>query len=322
MDSSKQTSLLKQLALCILVVGGVTSAQAMDPLSAINKANSSILQWRVVGVCSIYPPRIRVEHWIPLAWVETSPSGDSSLISGLSSRDGKSSLIRQSGLESSSSVRVLDFTTPLWKLSNLALTHLDQVCRVEDAHAPAIAEPFGMITGCDGQNIIENAMSQLDGVLQVSLLGLMTVAYDSTKDSGWLSGCRDKSKVDHAVAENLRCTTDMLDASLQPGGANPLLESKNCVGKWGSLYPRQARDIGPTGPIASVKAAYRALSTARDQLGRIQYPIDTNGKFQQSFPSVSSSFQPGDKPLPANASMSTERQYGWIYWRKVRCCVR
>ncbi len=323
MDSRKQTGLLRQLTFGALMAGAMTATHAMDPLSAINRANPSIMEWRIVGACSIIPPRIRVEHWIPVAWVETSPSGDSSLISGLSTRDGKSSSIRQSGLESSSAARVLNFTTPLWKMSKLALTHVEQVCTVEDSHVPAPIDPSGILAGCDGSSIIENAMSQIDGILQVSLMGMMTIAYDSTKDSGWLSGCRDKAKVDEAVAADLRCNIDMLDSNLNQGGiGNALLAGRNCIGRWGSLYPRQARDIGPTGPVASVKAAYRAMSTARDHLGRISYPVDVMGKFQQSYPSVSSSFRPGDKPLPANATLNPDRSYGWIYWRKVRCCVR
>lgn len=293
-------------------------AFAIDPISAINKANPAIMQWRIVGSCNMYSSI--VEHWIPLAWIETSPSG-SSLIDGVSTQDGKSSLLREAGLESSVSTRILDFNDSLWMNSALAMSHGQQVCSVEDAYAGGGSELPSTSAGCSDSGSIKAAMRSIDGILQSSLNGLMTVAYDSTKDSGWLSGCRDKDKVDAAVAAQVRCTTDMLGADMQPGGANAqVLASKNCLGKWGSLYPRQARDIGFTGPVSSAKAAYRAMSTARAHLGRIYYPIDKQGQMQQAFPSISSGFRAGDMPLPG-ATQSTNRTYGWIYWRKVSCCI-
>lgn len=296
-----------------------TPSHAIDPLTAINLSDPATIQWRIIGQCMFTP---RVEHWIPLSWVETSPSGQHSFIDGVSTSDGKTSVLRSAGLESSSSARILNFTNGLWRSSNIANAYQQQVCNVWDVALQAVPEPAPVSTECDSGSNIAAGLNQFDALFRSAITPWMTLAYDSTKDSGWTSGCRDKNQVEQATAANMRCDTDMLSSDLQPGGpAAVTAAGKNCIGRWGSLIPRQSREIGLTGPLASVKTAYRAMSTARAHLNRFPYPVDQGGKLQLAAPSASSSFRPGDRPLPASVQTNGARTYAWIYWRKVTCCV-
>lgn len=296
-----------------------TPAQAIDPLSAINRADPATVEWRIVGQCMFTP---RVEHWIPLAWIETSPSGLQSFIDGVSVADGKTSVLRSAGLESSSSSRVLNFSNSLWKSSNIANAHQQQVCNVWDAAVQSIPEPSLSNSNCESGSSIAAGLKQFDALFRSATTPLMSLAYDSGHDSGWASGCRDKNQVEQATNANMRCDTDMLAPELQPGGnAASSAASKNCIGRWGSLIPRQSREIGLTGPLASAKTAFRAMSTARSHLDRFPYPVDQNGKMQLAAPNTSPSFRPGDRPLPASIQPNGARTYAWIYWRKVTCCV-
>lgn len=306
----------------LLLVIGLLSAShshAIDPFSAINKSDPATVEWRVVGKCLITP---RVQHWIPVAWVETSPAGNFSYIDGVPTSEEKTSVLRSSGLESSSSARVLNFTNDLWRSSNIANAYQQQVCNVWDAAVPAMLEIPSGGSECESVITIKAALRQLEIVFRAATPPFMLLAYDSSTDTGWTSGCRDKALVDAAVAANMRCSTDMLSSTLQPGGAAAsALAQQNCIGRWGSVIPRQSREIGLTGPLASAKTALRAMSTARVHLDKFPYPVDTNGKMQLAAPVVSRSFAPGDSPLPSSIQPNAERRYGWIYWRKVTCCV-
>lgn len=296
-----------------------TPSLAIDPLSAINLSDPATVQWRIVGQCLLTP---RVEHWIPLAWVETSPSGQHSFIDGVSTTDGKTSVLRSSGLESSSSARILNFTNGLWRSSNIANAHQQQVCNVWDAAVQPVPETPSAGADCESVGTISAGLKQFDALFRSVTTPLMTLAYDSSRDSGWTSGCRDKSQVEQATAANMRCDTEMLSSDLQPGGSAAVAAAgKNCLGRWGSMIPRQSREVGLTGPLASAKTAFRAMSTARHHLDRFPYPTDMSGKMQLAAPNASPSFRPGDRPLPSSIQPNGARTYAWIYWRKVTCCV-
>ncbi|MDT8992834.1 hypothetical protein RQP54_18315 [Curvibacter sp. APW13] len=296
-----------------------TATLATDPLAAINLSDPATVQWRIVGRCMVSP---RVEHWIPLAWVETSPSGQHSFIDGTPTADGKTSVLRSSGLESSNSARILNFTNNLWRASNIANSLQQQVCNVWDASLQAPPASTSATADCESSSAIAVGLKQFDDLFRSVTTPLMTLAYDSTRDSGWTSGCRDKTLMEQATASNMRCDTEMLSPDLQPGGAAAsAAATKYCVGRWGSLIPRQSREIGLTGPAASAKSAYRAMSTARNHLNRFPYPVDTAGKMQLAAPNPSPSFTPGDRPLPSSIQPNGAKVYAWIYWRKVTCCV-
>lgn len=302
-----------------LLVIVANQARALDPLSAINRSDPATVQWRIVGQCLFTP---RVEHWIPLAWVETSPSGQSSHIDGIRTSDSKTSALRLAGLESSSAARVLDFSNTLWRSSNIAIAHQQMVCNVEDAMVPVAIETGYPRTNCEDGLSVAASIRQFDLSFHTGLLPFLNTGYDSARDTGWSSGCRDKPQIEEAVTADMRCDTDFLSSELQPGGsAGQKAAGKFCLGKWGSLIPRQSREIGLTGPLASAKTAFRAMSTARHHLGTFPYPVDQSGKMQLAAPGVSGSFVPGSKPLPSAIQPNAERTYGWIYWRKVSCCA-
>jgi hypothetical protein len=305
----------------LLAIGCAASfpTMAMDPLTAVNRSDPATVQWRIVGQCLLSP---RVEHWIPLSWIETSPSGQHSFIDGSPTTDGRTSVLRASGLESSSSARVLNFSNGLWRASNIANSLDQQVCNVWDAAVPAVLEQSVAVDDCESTIAIATGMKQFDVMFRAATNSLMSLAYDGSRDSGWASGCRDKSQVDQIIAANMRCDTEMLSTELQPGGAGATTAAAaNCIGRWGSLIPRQSREIGLMGPTASAKTAFRAMSTARSHLNRFPYPVDRNGKMQLAAPTASQSFRPGDRPLPSTIQPNAARTYAWIYWRKVTCCV-
>lgn len=309
---------MKSLLACI-VVCAAQSAFAIGPLSAINLANPAIVDWKIVGACKFTP---RIQHWIPVAWGETSPRGDGGFISGISAEEGKTGAIRASGLESTLSARVFNFSEKLWRMSAIAMSHAQGMCSIQNAHVPSLIDLSLGAADCDNALVIKAAIKRAEVLSQATLLDLMSLAYDSGEDSGWTSGCRDKDRVDEAVAANARCTNDALGAGLQSNGLKATaVAARNCVGNWGSIIPRQARELGLTGPAASVKTLMRAMSTARDHLGQIDYPVDTDGKFQMAKPSRSDGFHAGTLPLPANVTPTADRRYAWIYWRKVSCCL-
>ncbi len=305
----------RETLVAALTAACAMAASAATPLDAINTANPSIVEWEIIGACPMGGRLIR--HWIPLAWTETSPAGQS-FITGASSQPLEpTSVLRTSGLESSVAARVFSFSNPLWRASIIANSYQQQVCNISDAHASATPDPYPS-GNCAAPSALRAALSSA-----FPLQGLLAESYSSNADPGWLSGCRDQARVDEAVDAQVRCDTEHLGPAMQPGGARAAaIAARNCLGRWGSLYPRQSRDIGLTGGAASAKAAYRAMSTARDHVGTLPYPVDTKGKMQMARPWISEGFRPGVKPLPSPADKAPQnKQFAWIYWRQVTCCA-
>jgi hypothetical protein len=87
------------------------------------------------------------------------------------------------------------------------------------------------------------------------------------------------------------------------------------------------RDLGMPTVVYSAKAAYRALSVARDQLATFPFPVDLAAQMQQAHPAVSTCFDVDEQPLPQApfsdrpVQTSAEGHYGWFYWGPVSCCV-
>lgn len=306
---------MRFLLALLLVAGSVTSfAQKLSPLEAINRSNPAIVDYKIIGAC----PRggLLVQHWIPVAWTESAPAGQSS-IAGVREAAENTSALRTSGLESSVSTRVLNFSNWLWKRSNIARSYGNRVCSISDADVPAGITPYDT-SDCASFGAV------LASIATVALVNEdIREVYTSRADPGWVSGCRDKSRVDEAVTAQVRCDTEHLGAALQPGGARAAaVAARDCVGGWGSLIPRQSREIGLTGGMASAKACFRAMSTAREHLGVVPYPVATDGKMQQALPEISDGFHPGQRPLPSPADrIPDSRRASWIYWRRVQCCV-
>lgn len=287
--------------------------QKLKPIDAINKANPAIVDWKIIGTCKVGE---LVQHWIPVAWTETAPSGQS-FIEDVREVTEKTSVLRTAGLESSSSARVFNFSNLLWKRSNIARAYNNRVCQISDASVPGSVESFDT-TDCPSANTV------LREIRKVALLTPdIEEAYTSRADPGWTSGCRDKAHIEESVRMQVRCDAEALSSHLQSPGTNAtLLAARNCIGKWGSLYPRQSRNIGLFSSEASAKSVLRAMSTSRDHLGVVPYLVDLQGKMQMASPHQSPGFLVGVHPLPPPADqLPMDRKAGWIYWRQVRCCI-
>ncbi|MDZ7920657.1 hypothetical protein [Rhodoferax sp.] len=312
---------MKKIAALLLLICTAMPASAVTPAQAIEMANPSAVEMKIIGSCLLVP---RISHYLPVAWLETSPKGNYSEITAISPSESSTGALRQSLHETNYAARVLAFTNTAWRTSTIAESYGQQVCDISDSYQGGPIEAPSSNFPCE--SLAQSAAKQQTNEVRyaVPLQGFMTSAYDSALDDGWLTGCRDKARVDQAVAANMRCESASLPLSLNIGGSEAkALEALSCVGRWGSLIPRQARGIGATDAAASAMAAYRAMSTAKSHLGRIPFALDTGGgKFQQTAPGVSSAFIPGTLPLPGNVANSNDRKYAWIYWRKVSCCPK
>lgn len=303
MDTCEQTSVLKAIALgVVMMAGGLSLASAIEPSDAINLANKDMVHWMELGSCG-YAGTL-ITHQIPLAWVETS-TGGAPFLSGVSEGpERKSGLLRLSGLDSTAESRVFLFTESLWQNSEIAQEHDQQVCSIASASAPSLSSSSGN-SGCRAES--QNSSTGFS----------ITEAYDSRKDAGWTSGCRDDDIVKKNMASNLRCNTSNMSSSLITNTSD---SQNSCIGNWGSLHPRQSREIGLTGAAASAKTAFRAMSTARDHFGSVPFPVDSFGMMQQSMPSKSPGFFPGSLPLYGTKNPEN-KHFAWIYWRTVVCCI-
>jgi hypothetical protein len=295
------------VAACIT---GQNTAQAESPMEMINKADSGIFDWQLSFRCGRRLRHITVKHWIPVAYVETSPSTQSYL-DGQSKAATPAGMSRQSGLESAAHVRVFTIQDPLWQTSKLALSKGGLVCSVHDAWGGAGQGTWLPAQQCD---VDLGAFAALAATSLAATAGMLAESYNSSMDPGWVSGCRDAAKVQQAMASQLRCTNAMMADSLQHNSP----DTHMCFGNWGNLYPRQAREIGMTGATAAAKTAYRAMSTAKEHLGVLPFPVDAGGKMQQVNPQRGGQILPGQTVPHANNSPNA--QYGFLYWRHVTCC--
>lgn len=305
MGTSTKTNLLRAIFLgAACAIGGLNSASAISSLDAINMSNPEMVQWRKLGKCGFMGTLIT--HRIPLAWTETSPGGPAFITGVPQGQESKSGFLRLSGLDTGSESSVFLFTQSLWMDSQIANSYNQRVCPISSATVPS-GGGFGGAASCEAP---QQSMDSSDD-------GSIIVGYDSRRDPGWKSGCRDDAIVKQNMANNLRCFTSNMSPNLM---ANSSDTQNSCIGNWGSLYPRQGREIGLTGAVASAKTAYRAMSTARDHLGSIPFPVDQAGLMQQSMPTRSPGFSPGQRPISGSQD-AANKHYAWIYWRQVICCI-
>lgn len=252
--------------------------------------------------CGPLPCGAQVLMYVPVAYVEVVRAPGDALIAappGATPGDAAGTV--------SSSDAALDHTaeTRVWLIGDSAWTLAAQPpclqCKPSHAWAPAPAPAAPLAAGCDpaqavAQAVLGSAASAAGGLLP-------SLAYASELDAvNWRTGCRDLLAMDAWVGS-----------------------LAGALGSWGSLYPRQMRDLGTAQPVYSAKTAYRAMSIARDQLGTFPFPLDPSGLMQQAYPAVSECFAVGE-PLSAPASsrgaqVSPDARYGWFYWRPVTCCI-
>jgi len=296
--------LLPTLLLCAPL--RVAAGPLVSPLELARRIspdpNCTRVQVQGLCFCGARPCGFRVRMYVPVALVETVRApGDSLLaVPGAGVPEAAGTV--------SSSHAALDNTAEAhaWLLGNTAWLFSGQLpclpCQPSDARSPPPPPSSLSDVMCDPASAVVQALT---GSVQ-SGLGppLASLAYASEADAvNWRTGCRDLLAID--------------TWSGQLAG----------LGRWGSLYPRQMRDLGTAPVVYSAKTAYRALSIAREQLGTLPFPVDLAGRMQQAYPAVSTCFDVGEQPLPqAPASerpvaTSGDGRYGWFYWRPVSCCV-
>jgi hypothetical protein len=239
--------------------------------------------------------------YVPVAFVETVRAPGDSLLplpllaSALADRPATLSS-SQSGLDNTAEAHAWLLGDAAWLLA----VHLPcLLCRPSDARSasPVSPAPVDPLCGPASDTAAAFAPANPSGFSPL----LSALAYASELDSmNWRTGCRDR---------------------LAFGTAPALL------GHWGSLYPRQMRDLGTSPIVYSAKTAFRALSIAREQLTTFPFPVDLAARMQQAYPAVSTCFDVGEQPLPQASTSarpvqsSGDGRYGWFYWRLVSCCV-
>jgi hypothetical protein len=272
---------------------------------------------RVVGqcFCAGLPCGLRIERYVPVAFIETTRAPGDSLLEPLALP------ANPPGPTVSSSLSATDNTSEahVWSLPGGPLPGLGCLtCTAASAASPVLRAPAQDLA-CGSAAAIVQEIASLTGRFAVPWQP--SLSYASEIDAlNWRTGCRDR----------LLPTGDWLAGALHcaSSGAVGLSGAANgCLGLWGPLMPRQMRDIGPGPLLYSAKTAVRAMSIARDQLAAFSYPVDSGGKLQQAYPAVSACFRVGSLPLPQlpaaarPALVSPDGRYGWIYWRPSSCCV-
>lgn len=300
-----------------LVVGLVAAAlvpavhaQAVPGLAGLLGrigADAACIEPQIIGPCFCGPVAcgVRIRRFVPVALVETTRApGDSLLAPGLPG-------LGVAHATTSSALSTTDNTAEahVWALPDGPLPGLDCLaCGLSAARLPAPTQDAAAAR-CGPAAVVGQATQ----AAAANLGGpwLPHLAYASEIDLiNWRTGCRDL--FDPRSAALLLSPACGAGAGLEPGPAR-------CLGQWGSLLPRQMRDIGPPPLLHSAKTAVRAMSIAREQIGSFPYPVDTDGKLQQVYPATGACFRVGQLPLPAQTS--ADGRHAWIYWRPVSCCV-
>ena len=302
---------LRYLLAAALLVACAAHAQSVGLLSPLRALvpDPQCMELQVLGECTCgpLPCGLRVQRYVPVAFVETTRAPGDSLLGPLP-LEGSPDL---GTISSSSGARDNTSEAHVWLLPDLPLPGLGcLLCSVGSAlqGVPAARDEPTTLIECGPTELAAQALAA--GSRAAQAVGLPSLAYASEADLiNWRTGCRD-----------------VLALGLSPGVPAPF-DPGNFLGRWGPLRPRQMRDIGLPPVLHSAKTAVRAMSIARDQLGTFPYAVDVQGKLQQLYPSRSACFGVGQRPLPGEGDgqvpvrTSPDGRYGWIYWRRTSCCV-
>jgi hypothetical protein len=273
----------------------------------------------VVGACfcGSIPCGVRIERYVPVAFVETTRAPGDSLITALSLPGALPGMTASSALSSTDNTA----EAHVWTLPDGPLPGISCLtCSAASAASPArVDDPAASVVACGASAIVADAT--LSVAAGITGPWLPRLSYASELDAAnWRTGCRDRANpAMNIVSRLLDCANAFVDVVAG--------NDTGCLGRWGPLVPRQMRDIGPSPLLYSAKTAVRAMSIAREQIGTFPYPVDTRGKLQQAYPQTSACFRVGDLPLPQApvsprpAVASPDGRYGWIYWRPTTCCV-
>lgn len=321
--------MLQKLAASLLFFAAF-QAHSVDPLTLINSTPGSCVDWKFKGMCSPLVPIPRIEHNIPVAYVEVMPGATQTLLDvnipplmvKQFTIDGMvtGSVVGQNssgGTNNTFESSALLVSKLLWETSRHAILRKPFLCPFESAFAPfsvgELASVWDQIKESDTCPL-PNPAAFFSGDTV-----FLTKGYSTSGDvNNWRTGCRDKGASNAIMEGKINCV-----AGVNIGGG----PADACVGRWGSLYPRQMREIGLDTVTASAKTAYRALSNGRST-GYLPFRVDPGLIFAQTSPKYSQCFPAGTNPLPTQASgaarpvsVSSSGKYGYVVWRRVSCCV-
>lgn len=322
--------------------GAVSEAAKMTPMQLAARFNRACVMYMRVGRC--WPPiKTRVVMWVPVAYIETvKRPGETLLRSGpldalqkiLSSSVGAAGSVGQTrSAFNDNSWETHVYAIPDRLVLSAGLGPLNMVCTPSDASVgpdPA-AVPGGASALLDtaactsafgpAADRMKGTITKSLGSFAAEMLCAPRPAYLSELDfPEWRTGCRDMSISKMLSSNAMTCATQgVADLAGVGQDFSSLIGEDSCLGAWGPLYPRQMRDVFLTPEAASAKTAYRAMHLARKSFGSLDFPVGRDGIMQQVYPSVSACFPPGQHPVPA--ALSTDGNYGWVYWRRVTCCV-
>jgi hypothetical protein len=326
-----------------------TEVAKMTPMQLAARFNRTCVTYMQVGRC--WPPiRTRVVMWVPVAYVETvKKPGETLLRAGpldalqrvMSSSVGAAGSVGQTrSAYNDNSWETHVYAIPDRLVLAAGLGPLNMVCTPSDANIgpdpaamPGGASALLNTSACGSAfNVaadrMKGSITSTIGAFGSEMLCTPRPAYLSELDfPDWRTGCRDMTVSNMLSSNAATCATQGV-ADLAGVGQSfaGLIGEDSCLGAWGPLFPRQMRDVALTPVAASAKTAYRAMHIARKSFGSVDFPVGRDGLMQQVYPSVSACFPPGQHPLPQPpnpmaANVSLDGNYGWVYWRRVTCCV-
>jgi hypothetical protein len=316
-------------------LGYAPQAQAkVSSMSAI-ESNTACFRWRVVGACGF--KKIRVNHWIPVAYVEVLPNAQittlndgapanalsESQINGVPTSPiaNASASNRRDILNNAWDVNVFNVTETAWRQTSMAIGVKQRVCSVAHSFAPLAAHEIAAVKIAVTQQIDQSRTthavteSQCKPTQSAGYVApgnpLLQGAYSSAADfAQWRSGCRDKSASAEMELGKAGCESN--------GAPKPNTNPSACIGQWGALAPRQSRQMGMKPQVAANKTAWRGLHMARTT-GAVMFPVDSSTLINQAYPQRDMCKAPGT--TPDSMMISPDDSYGWIVWRNVTCCV-
>lgn len=303
------------------------SASSLDfsSLAGMIAPTAQCLEYVVGGPCCGWcPSRLIVTHYLPVLFLEVySGFGDS--------------VFGQTG-NVTTGTRVSDhrnqtYEVRVWEIPDAVIDAAmggqscmlcsSQQARMAGQLTSALSQtegsPSGGLCGSDKatMGLLGSFNKALDGLDMDCAPRLL---YDTALDVlNWRTGCRDLGlNLSSAVA----CDS-AVSGTASKLGISGLGKMDTCVGKWGSLYPRQLRSVQMADILAAAMSAYRALHISSFTLGTNPYDGSQNGKLQFVYPDASLCFHPGEpsaREIESQVQISDNGMYGFLWWVRVSCC--
>lgn len=245
----------------------------MDPFTLGMKVNPACEEYKIVGIC--YPRGYLVHMYVPVAFLETVGAPGDTLVAApnfasfataiatqAAGMVGKVGQSNKSGMDNSSESNVWVFPDSIMKISPIVPKCL--VCLPSDAVDATLPLGDGINNPCGASSILTDRLTSMNQGL-IDIPYMPKLAYSSSMDVlNWRTGCRDMSISKMALSNAVNCMAT--NAADMLGGSNNPLSSvlgDYCLGSWGTLYPRQMRDVGNVATVASAKTGYRAMHVAK-----------------------------------------------------------